>query len=343
MNISTIDLTPVEPLLKSIKQTYVDNGMSYGWKSHCKKEYDYGHWNTRILVDSRVINYDQAQLPMIEYHPLVKQLWDEVQSVIGERTLVRAYVNGYTFGTDAYYHVDDDWLFHEYGDDITSETVLIYLNENWHHDWGGETSIIDSNDNFLASVFPKKNRCLIFDSNLLHRAGSVSRVCPELRSVIVFKTASTEYNRPHVKWIKDLTEDIEHSGTTLFKHLYNTAMTVESMPDVAEHIVNAALYHSIYGTEFFDPKLTVTKEQVVEQIGEKAENLVDLFCTTTDRYNSILNNSGKWDDETHFGLLLLELANTLEMMDRQEPSEARNQKVAALDAAINEYIKKEKE
>jgi SM-20-related protein len=337
MNISTVDLEPIEFLLEDIKRTYVDRGLSYGWKSHIKKDYDYGHWNNMILPSSKVINYDQANLPFIEYHPLVKELWTHVQEILGPRTLVRAYVNGYTFGTDAYYHVDDEWLFDEYGDNITSETVIVYLNGEWHHDWGGETSIIDNDDNFLASVFPKKNRCLIFDSNLLHRAGSLSRMCPELRSIIVFKTAGPQYNRPHVQWIKDRTEGIPHSGTDLFHHLYNTAMTIESMKGVPHHIINAGLYHSIYGTEYFDPELEVTKEEVIEQIGEKAEKLVHLFCTLKNRYDSILNNTGNWDAETHFGLLLLELANMLEMMERQAPSEERNKRVEALDAEINKY------
>ena len=153
----------------------------------------------------------------------------------------------------------------------------------------------------------------------------------------VFKTAGPQYNRPHVKWIKDRTEGIPHSGTDLFHHLYNTAMTIESMKGVPHHIINAGLYHSIYGTEYFDPELIVTKEEVIKQIGEKAERLVDLFCTTTNRYHSILNNTGNWDAETHFGLLLLELANMLEMMDRQEPNEERNKRVQALDDAINKY------
>jgi SM-20-related protein len=340
MNISTVDLTPIEHLLDDIKRTYVDRGLSYGWKSNIKKDYDYGHWNNMILPNSKVINYDHSELPYIDFHPAVKELWEHVQEIIGERKLVRAYVNGYTYGTDAYYHIDDEWLFDEFGDDITSETVLIYLNDEWNRDWGGETSIIDDNDNFLASVFPAKNRCLIFDSNLWHRAGSVSRMCPELRSIVVFKTAGPEYNRPHVQWIKDRTEGIPHSSTDLFHHLYNTAMTIESMKGVPHHIINAGLYHSIYGTEYFDPELEVTKEEVIEQIGEKAENLVHLFCTLKNRYDSILNNTGNWDAETHFGLLLLELANMLEMMERQAPSEERNKRVEALDAAINKYDRK---
>ena len=340
MNISTIDLSQLEPLLQEIKRTYVDRGLSYGWKSNIKKDYDYGHWNNMILPNSKVINYDHSELGLIDYHPAVKELWERVQEVIGDRKLVRAYVNGYTYGTDAYYHIDDEWLFTEYGDDITSETVLIYLNDEWNRDWGGETSIIDDDDNFLASVFPAKNRGLVFDSNLWHRAGSVTRMCPELRSIIVFKTAGPEYNRPHVQWVKEKTEDIPHSGTTLFRHLYNTAMTIESMKGVPHHIINAGLYHSVYGTEWFDPKLDVSRDEIRELIGEKAENLVHIFCTLQYRYESILNNTQGWNAETHFGLLLLELANMLEQMERQAPNEERNKRVAALDAAINRYERK---
>lgn len=336
MNISTIDLTPIEPLIDSIRRQYI-NGLKYGWKSNVSKEYDHGHWNNTILPDSKVMNYDQNQLHYIEHHPAIAELWSHITDTIGERTLVRAYVNGYTFGTDAYYHKDDIWLQQEFGEDVVSETVLIYLNEEWNRDWGGETNFIDDNDEIIASVLPKRNRCVVFDSDMWHRATSVSRSCPELRSVIVFKTAGAEYNRPFVKWIKDRTEFIPHSDTTLFRHLYDTAMTIESMKGVSPDAVKAGLYHSIYGTQYFDPELGVTREEVIEQIGNAAENYVHLFCSLTDRYNQIINNSENWNKETHLALLLIELANTLEMSTRQTPNADRNERIAKLDEIITNY------
>jgi SM-20-related protein len=338
MNISTVDLEPIAPLLDAVVKTYVDRGLSYGWPANPKKDYDFGHWNNTILQSSRSVGFDHSKLPYIDNHPIIKQIWDEVQRIIGDRTLVRAYVNGYTYGTDAYFHKDDDWIQREFGEDSISETVLIYLNqEDWDRDWGGETAIVDENDNFLASVFPKRNRALIFDSNLWHSARSLNRCCPHLRSVLVFKTAGPQYNRPWVEWIKEKTEGIPHSGTDLFYHLYNTAMTIDSMRGVPYHIVKAGLYHSVYGTAYFDPELNVTREEVREQIGEKAEELAHIFCTLENRYESIMNNSGGWNNETQFGLLLIELANMLEMLERKPQNAGHNDRIAALDAKIASF------
>lgn len=337
MNIGTIDMNPVDSILTSVRNMYVSSGLKYGWKSNIRKDYDYGHWNNVIVPNNETLSYDHNELFYLENHPLIKTLWDYVQECIGERTLVRAYCNGYTFGTDAYYHKDDTWIQQEFGEDCVSETILIYLNDEWDRDWGGETSLIDDNDKFLASFFPDKSNALVFDSNIWHRAGTLSRSCPELRSVLVFKTAGPEYNRSYVKWIKDKTETIDHSGVTLFKHLYNTAMTASSKKGLPHHIIKAALYHSVYDTEYFKANLNVTREEVIEQIGEEAENLVHIFCTTKDRHSAFMMNDGNWDSETQFGLLMMELSNLMEMSERRPLSATQHERAIALDAKISSF------
>lgn len=344
--ISLLDLSPLEPLLDGIRNTYINNGvgMRYGWKSNPRKEYDYGHWHDMILPNSKAIGYDHNELPYIQDHPMIQQLWDEIQNQIGDRVLVRAYVNGYTFGTDAYYHQDDLWIKDEFGADSVSETILIYMNEeDWDPDWGGETSFIDEDNEFIGASFPKRNRAVIFDSDIMHSARSLSRSCPHFRSILVFKTAGPEYNRPFVKWIKDRTQHIPHSGITMFEHLYGTAMTIGSMSGVPHHIVRAGLFHSVYDTEYFKAGLDVTREEIQELIGKDAEELVHLFCTTKDRYNAFINNTGNWNAETRFGLLLIELANTLEQAPRQQPNPIRNERIAKLDEEINKYERKYEE
>lgn len=335
MSINTYNLSSIEHLIDGVRRKYT-NDLKYGWKSNVERSYDFGHWNNTILKGSEVIGYDHNKLHHIEKHPIIKELWGHMQEILGPRKLVRAYVNGYTFGTDAYFHVDDIWLQREFGEDIASETIIIYLNKEWHRDWGGETAIIDEEDNFLASVFPARNRALIFDSKLFHSARSLTRACPALRQVLVFKTAGEQYNRPHVEWIKEKTDKIPHSGVTLFEHLYDVASIIGSIPNIPDHVVNAGLYHSIYGTEFFKDVPEVTKEEVIEQIGEKAENLVDIFCKTTNRFDSIKNNTGEWDDDTHYALLVMEMANTIEQFERS-PSEAAASQLEQLDAMVRTH------
>lgn len=323
-------MTPVESLLESVVEKYVDTGLKYGWKSSRNQPLDAGHWNNLILSNHRSISYDHGDMPFIKEHPEISEIWDYIQSMIGHRTLVRAYCNSYTFGTDAYFHKDDPWIQERYGKESISETILIYLNQYWNRDWGGETSFVDDEDNILAASFPKKNKAVIFDSNIWHRANNLTRACPVLRSVLVFKTAGDVYNEDHVEWIKQRTEHIKHSNTTLFYHLYNTAIHVnKNFSGIKGHVVKAALYHSVYGTMYFNPMIDVTRDEVADQIGVDAEELVFTFCTLDDnRYEQIVNNTKNWDEEKHFYMCVLELCNLEEMLERKPETEKhRNMKI----------------
>ena len=53
----------------------------------------------------------------------------------------------------------------------------------------------------------------------------------------------------------------------------------------------AGLYHSIYGTDFFNSGLEVTREKIQSIIGNHAEELAYNFCSITDRDNTILNGN----------------------------------------------------
>jgi len=337
--IGIFNLDGLEPLIDEIRDLYISNGrgMSYGWKSNPRRTYDYGHWNNMLLKSSRVVGYDHNELPYINAHPKIQELWDQIQKVIGDRVLVRAYVNGYTYGTDAYYHKDDIWIKDEYGPDAVSETILIYMNEEeWDRDWGGETTFLDDNDNFKGAAFPKRNRGVIFNSDIWHSARGLTRACPVFRSVLVFKTAGPEYNQSFVKWIKDRTDEIPHSGITLFEHLHRTALIAESGKQVGPEVVKAALYHSVYGTEFFDGKLDITREEVIEQIGEEAEDLAYTFCDLKSRFARIYNNSEEWNEKKHYQMLILELANTLEQ-EMRRPTENGAKSIRLLNEKLDEY------
>ena len=51
----------------------------------------------------------------------------------------------------------------------------------------------------------------------------------------------------------------------------------------SQELQNAGLFHSIYGTEFFDPELggkTPSREKVQSVIGERAERIAWLWCHT---------------------------------------------------------------
>ena len=74
-----------------------------------------------------------------------------------------------------------------------------------------------------------------------------------------------------------------------------------SCPD---NLCNAGLFHSFYGTEFFDPKLEVNRLELVNIIGYKAEQIVYDFCQLKNRDEFLLKNI-----HNHKDLFFINLAN----------------------------------
>src|SRR5262249_28305801 len=101
-----------------------------------------------------------------------RHLWDGV--------LIRCYLNGYTYGTEGYFHTDSARS--------TDRTSVIYVVDEWEPDWAGELAFLDAQAEITRSVLPKRNRAVIFPSNVLHAARSVSRKCSVLRKALIFKT-----------------------------------------------------------------------------------------------------------------------------------------------------------
>lgn len=85
--------------------------------------------------------------------------------------------------------------------------------------------------------------------------------------------------------LRDLGADkIPHSGQTLLDHLTNTASIIQRWTD-DEDTYKAALFHSIYGTEFFKNaplkslvESAKARSLISDAIGPAAERLVYVFC-----------------------------------------------------------------
>lgn len=313
MSTILLQLDECESLISKIRTKYIESGLTYGWKSNVNKSYDFGHWNKKVLDNSKFHYYDHSVMPFIGSHHEVDQLWSIIQSKIGKRCLLRSYVNGYTFGTDAYYHIDDNWIVEKFGSNVLTETIIVYLNETWDKDWGGETSILNSDNEIEYSVLPKANRVLIFDSNKFHSARPLSRICPELRSVLVFKTIDYSCLSKEVDFIFKHSIDLKHSGKTFFEHLYRVSLILEQL-DQTKEVCAAGLYHSVYGTEHYqyDGSENVKREEIKELIGEYAESLVYEFCKLEDRMNILLYNKNNYEDSFRKDLLFIEYANLIE-------------------------------
>tara|TARA_Y100001963_G_scaffold126242_1_gene178529 strand:+ start:307 stop:822 length:516 start_codon:yes stop_codon:yes gene_type:complete len=124
-------------------------------------------------------------------------------------------------------------------------------------------------------------------------------------------------NPEKLKFIHRIVGDTTHTGRKFFDHLLNTSILVEEICDYARirdsrYLIDSALYHSIYGTDYFQFQSEVTREKVIELIGEKAEQLVKFFCDLDDRSLQICQH--KFSPATlQRDLYILEYANIVEI------------------------------
>lgn len=174
-NINSIqDVFPIN--LRDSLFNFVNNSnWKYGWRSNTSMGYAHWHYDYANVIMKNGIDISN-QLPAV-----ISESWQHLRSnYFSDSTLTHCYVNGHTFGTEGYPHIDS------YRPD--DKTVIVYINKTWRRDWGGETIIYDGN-NILHAELPKGNKLLIFPGNLFHKASSVSRICPELRITLMFKFA----------------------------------------------------------------------------------------------------------------------------------------------------------
>ena len=60
---------------------------------------------------------------------------------------------------------------------------------SWHPNYAGETVFFnDEGTDIIGTVYPRPNRMVLFSGSIPHVARGVSRVCPELRITLMFKT-----------------------------------------------------------------------------------------------------------------------------------------------------------
>ena len=111
-------------------------------------------------------------------------------------------------------------------------------------------------------------------------------------------------------YLYEKTQNNSHSGGSLFDHLVGTSNIIKKLYPKKQYLIDAGLFHSIYGTYYYDANLEVSRSEVKLLIGEKAENLVYIFCTTENRIETILQN--KFDKDIQKDLYVLEYANLLE-------------------------------
>ena len=126
----------------------------------------------------------------------------------------------------------------------------------------------------------------------------------------------SEINSEKLNFILESTKTHKHNGKSFFDHLLQTSGIVEKLCqkigiEEYQYLVDAALFHSIYGTDYYEFNEQITREKVISLIGEQAEQLVHFFCSLPERNIQILQH--KFDKRLQRDLYILEYANLLEL------------------------------
>ena len=126
----------------------------------------------------------------------------------------------------------------------------------------------------------------------------------------------SEINSKKLNFILESTKAHKHNGKTFFDHLLQTSGIVEKLCqkigiEEYQYLVDAALFHSIYGTDYYEFNEQITREKVISLIGEQAEQLVHFFCSLPERNIQILQH--KFDNSLQRDLYIIEYANLLEL------------------------------
>ena len=120
-----------------------------------------------------------------------------------------------------------------------------------------------------------------------------------------------------VEFIHKISKDIRHGRRTFFDHLLKTSGIVEKLcEDIgiteSRYLIDAALFHSIYGTDYFEHNAEISREKIALIIGERAEQLVHFFCSLPDRNIQILQHKFT-PDQLQRDLYIIEYGNLLEI------------------------------
>ena len=114
-----------------------------------------------------------------------------------------------------------------------------------------------------------------------------------------------------IDYLKSLgCDDVKHSGSTLLIHLMGVYDLLKEW-DAPEYLQDAGLFHSVYGTAYFKPKMTVDRNAVRELIGAHAEALAAIFCFMP--HPRLVGINNEENEMLKNDLILLDRANNQDM------------------------------
>ena len=245
--------------------------MLYGAKSNGQTD-PHGHWSWKPIYD------EQQNLAAMILPAELDRIWRVVRERIypnEQRVVLRSYANGYTYGTDGYFHFDSQR--------VDEDTIIVYVVQSWKPDWAGETVFLNEANGQTFSVLPAPNRLVVGPSNMLHCARAVSRQCVLLRRTLMFKTRKLR----SFHW-ENLSTFLVRRGALAHKHqrgsLHDHLMRVYDLMFARQcplAACNGGALHSIYGTNAFRHRIVEptpdNRALVAGMFGRDAEALAYAF------------------------------------------------------------------
>jgi SM-20-related protein len=246
----------------------------YGSRSNLRTD-PHGHWS-RSFVDACRMNLADVSSDLSRDERLapLDRAWRFLRDTqLANDILIRCYLNGYTYGTDGYFHVDSQRL--------DESTTVVYMNNYWEPDWAGETVFLDARSEIAKSVLPKRNRAIIFPADVQHAGHGVSRKCTALRMTLIFKTRrrrSGNFERLSAFLRRAGAAKHGHTSGTLHDHLVRTFALLEAR-GLDENVCFGGGLHSAYGTNAYRHALLsqMDRANIVEEFGARADELASLF------------------------------------------------------------------
>ena len=248
--------------------------LAYGSRSNFKTD-PHGHWSRDFVAAGPHNLADVAHLLGADdtIAPL-NTVWKFLQdNHLPESALVRCYLNGYTYGTDGYFHTDSQRP--------DEHTTILYMNDHWEPDWAGETVFLGEDGDLIKAVLPRRNRAIIFPSGTQHAGRAVSRKCMVLRKALIFKARSlrgNDFEKLSMFLQRAGAVDRGHEMGSLHDHLVRTYSMLEAQ-GLDRSVCFGGGLHAIYGTSTFGRGVLTheARADVVGEFGGRAEELAYLF------------------------------------------------------------------
>jgi len=290
-------------ILKACSIFLNKSAFTYGWQSNI--HIDYGHWNFDITNTTKSNPTDVSSKLTKE----TKLIWSTLNKEFfkGQGKLTRCYANRHTFGTEGYIHTDTERE--------QDHTVVIYLDEDWNPNYGGET-VFYSKDytSIIQSVIPTFGRVVVFPGNIPHKASALTRICNKVRTTLMFKVTidpKAMYTSETLltSFLSDIGADKKpHEHGSLRDHLLRVYHILKSF-GANDILALAGGLHSVYSTSTYKLAcLPITSEKVEETFGPEVDRLVKLFCTI-DRPQKLETPDGTLSEIDLFLLRCIECAN----------------------------------